>query len=211
MDLPQSFRSTLLAVALAAALAVTGCSPEKADEPATQTAGETDPSSTVLPTPLNTGAEARRERILGDGAFEVRFGDQGGFDETSDKALVEIAAPGIVALEAQGWYARISSQGLAEGSPEASTDSLDRLDTTVSLEIAANGEMVAVNCYAAETPRGTFRRTELTDTHVSGSFRVEIVRCDSFSGQEIDFPDEPFTVTGRYRHLPRTDGQQVAP
>lgn len=203
----------LLAAALAAGPTLAGCSAEPvdtapdtpreapADEPA-----ETPSVTPDLPTPLDTGADARRERTLGDGAFEVRFGDQGGFDETTEEALVEIAEPTVVALEAQGWYVRVAAaEGFAGNAPQATTELLDRLDTTVSLEVAVDGEMVAVNCYTAETPRGTFRRTELTDGWISGSFEVEIVRCDGFSDQEIDYPREPFTVTGRYQRLPRTD------
>jgi hypothetical protein len=204
---PRLLPSLLPAAALAASLCLltlAGCAPERATGAPADGPDDTADASPDLPTPLDTGADARRERTLGDGAFEVRFGDQGGFDETSEAAAVEIAEPGIVAFEAQGWYARVSGEGLEEASPEATTDRLDRLDTTVSLEVAVDGEMVEVNCYTAETPRGGFTRTELTDGWVSGSFEVEIVRCDGFSGQEIEFPEEPFTVTGRFRRLPRT-------
>lgn len=69
----------------------------------------------------------------------------------------------------------------------------------IQLYVGMEGERRRVGCDPADPEQGTFQRTELTATKVSGTFTLEFVSCDDyFSAEPVDVPGLPFTVTGSF-------------
>ena len=111
----------------------------------------------------------------------------------------------MIGLKASGWHLRVHALDLPESGPGETTE-FGGNNTMIQLYVDMEGERKRVGCDPADPEQGTFQRTELTDTQVSGEFTLEFVSCDDyFSAEPVDVPGLPFTVTGSFTDLQRTD------
>jgi hypothetical protein len=84
--------------------------------------------------------------------------------------------------------------------PVTETDELVPNNTGLSFMQTVDGERMFFGCRLDnDTPVGWVKRTELTDTRVSGSFRVELSRCvDGNTAGPIDYDQLPIIVEGTF-------------
>lgn len=140
-----------------------------------------------------------------EGEFTVEVSNGTGFGHESERASIEVATDNMIGLKASGWHVRVHARELPESGPGETTE-FGRNNTIMSLYVDIDGERKRVGCDPADPEQGTFTRTELTDTHVSGSFTLEFVSCDDYySAESVDVPGLPFTVTGSFSQLQRTN------
>jgi hypothetical protein len=136
-----------------------------------------------------------------EGTFTVNVSNGTSFTQETDGARVDIAAADLIELEATDWFVRVSARDLPDRGP-GETNEFGRNNTSIALYVEVEGEQKRVGCDPADPVQGVFRRTELTDTHVSGDFQITFVSCDDyFTAEPVTVPGLPFTVTGSFSGL----------
>jgi len=147
--------------------------------------------------------ENKASASIPDGVtFELNVSNGMRFNHESPKAKVHSATNKIVSFKATDWYFRIHGLGLEEEGV-SETERLGKNNTILSMKVEINAKKVKVGCDPAKNPKGSFKRTELTNDTISGEFEVEFVSCDDYmTGKPVDYPKEPFTVTGRFNNFP---------
>lgn len=139
-----------------------------------------------------------------EGEFTVEVSNGTGFSHESERAGVEVATDNMIGLKATNWHIRVSARELPESGPGETTE-FGGNNTMISMYVDIDGERKRVGCDPADPEQGTFKRTELTDTHISGEFRLEFVSCDDYySAEPVTVPGLPFTVTGSFSELQLT-------
>ncbi len=172
--------STLLVIAVAAGLAA---------------CGEND----------GADAESRASNSSVEGSFSIQVSNGTGFDHTNDRASVEAATDSMFGFKAKDWHVRIDPTGLPE-TGTATTTEFGRNNTSIWMYVDIDGKKRRVGCDPADPEVGSFTRSELTENTVSGDFTIEFVECsDYFDASPVAAPGLPFTVTGLFKDIPRSD------
>lgn len=118
------------------------------------------------------------------------------FDQDTARARVKWAEPESWSFTSGKLTMRVQGFRLGDA-PVAETDELISNNTGFSFTAEVDGEPKALSCKLGADEVGTVKRTELTETRVAGSFRVELERClDAYTAEPIDYPDLPIVVEG---------------
>ena len=136
-----------------------------------------------------------------EGYFSVRDSLGGGFDSDSPRARVGWAQPTMIDLRAQDGRISVDGRKMPD-TGSATTTELGFNNTSYSMTVDIEGQPRSVNCKPDDPEEGRFERTALTENRISGEFRVVFVRCtDGQTGQAIEVPGLPVTVTGSFEDL----------
>jgi len=139
------------------------------------------------------------------GSFRVQVSDGSGFSEASERASIEAATDSMFGFRAGGWHLRVDARGMPD-TGSAETTEFGANNTMLTMYVDVGSERKRVGCDPADPETGSFERTHLTETHVSGEFTLEFVTCeDYFSAESVEVPGLPFTVTGSFEGIKRTD------
>lgn len=167
--------------ALVCALLITACGSE--DSP-TNTAGS-DPSF--------------------EGSFRVEVSNGAAFSETTPRAQIEHIRADFIGLKAHQWHVRVDPRRMEDGAVGFTTE-LGRNNTMLQMPFEMDGKPIRIGCDPSNPVQGRFERTELTETHISGSFSYMVHACsDYYSGEDLAVPGLPWTITGQFDGLPLSE------
>lgn len=153
----------------------------------------------------NSAGTAGSAGAAEQGRFQVSDSLGGGFDHESSRARVRFVTDDMLELSAQGGLVRLHVRGLP-ASGIGTTSEFLRNNTLYTTTLNLDGAPRQVGCSTADPVVGAFDRTANDGERVSGRFEVEFVACsDYMSGEPVDVPGLPLTVTGIYEDLPLDD------
>jgi len=140
-----------------------------------------------------------------DGSFNIQVSNGSGFSDDSERARIDVATDSMFGFKASGWHVRVNAREMPD-SGVAETTEFGRNNTIMSMYVKTDGVRQRVGCDPADPAVGSFKRTKLTETEVSGEFTLEFVSCDDyFTAEPVEVPGLPFTVTGSFEDIKRTD------
>lgn len=135
---------------------------------------------------------------MAEDTFTITASNGISFDQDTKYAKVKWATDDAWAFDA-GFSLIFRIQGFRfNDGPIAETQELINNNTGFSFKTKINGESVAISCRGTEDDLvGWVKRTELTETRVSGSFEVQLVRCiDGNTTKPIEYEHLPIIVEG---------------
>jgi hypothetical protein len=137
-----------------------------------------------------------------DATFQVTDSLGGGFDDESPRARVRFVTNDMIELSARGGLVRLHTEGLPAGGV-GTTSTFLRNNTLYTATLEIDGASKQVGCSPGDPIVATLERSFNNGEQVSGRFEVEFAECsDYISGEPIELPGLPMTVTGVYDRLP---------
>ena len=135
---------------------------------------------------------------LAEDQFSVTMGDTVVLDHTMKRAKVRWATEDSWHFASSKVAVRVEPFRIGDD-PVASTEEFVARNTGFSWETTIDGAKRRVGCDPEEDQGVSINRTELTDTRVSGNFRMTLVRCDDFyTAEPVELDSLPFTIEGTF-------------
>jgi len=164
-------------------------------------------SATALLTACGSEASSSGSSSATDfeGSFSVEVSSGGGFTQATSRARIEHIEHDLVGLKADRWHLRIEPRIFSE-EPVESTSEFNRANTFIHMPFEIDGNIQRIGCDPTNPVQGRFDRTDLSDTHMSGSFSFTVHSCRHFyTDEDLELPGLPWTVTGHFEGLPLSE------
>lgn len=119
--------------------------------------------------------------------------------QDSKRAKVFSASEDLWDFRSSGLELRIAASKLSDDDPVSETKVFGERNTIMFLYTEVKGKPTRISCRAGDEPKGWVKRTTLTETHVSGSFQVDMTSCRNFyTSEDVPWDALPIRVEGEF-------------